>query len=137
MKNIYDEFNNDIGKTRSYHLCSSHILTYLELLTFIEKNKIANKYPNSAILKKILDNLGYVWGILDYEKDPLDVLNKIPKQLYMEKVFSFKKEVESLKKHGGAKAIIQSHLCYKLGQALIDNSKEGKAKCGCSFIFVL
>ncbi|MBZ7969410.1 hypothetical protein H2254_07525, partial [Campylobacter sp. RM9759] len=94
MKNIYDQFQ-DIQQTKSYHRASSEVLTCIELLNFIE-NKIPNKYSKN-ILKNILnDRILCLWIILDYKKDPLKVLNKIPRQLLYQKIFYYKKTIENL-----------------------------------------
>ncbi|EAH6464783.1 hypothetical protein EIQ48_09480, partial [Campylobacter jejuni] len=75
MKNIYDKFNN-IEQTKFYHRISSEALTCIELLIFIE-NKIANKYPDAVLENLLNDRISALWQILDCNKDPLDILNKI------------------------------------------------------------
>ncbi|EMZ6571907.1 glycosyltransferase family 2 protein [Campylobacter jejuni] len=150
MKNIYNKFNN-IEQTKFYHRISSEALTCIELLSFIE-NKIANKYQNTVLENLLNDRISALWQILDCNKDPLDILNKIPKKLYIKKVFSLKKVIKNLNKilenkktiiinqtnqihnlnktlnfqnnYGKAKIRIQNQLSYKLGQALIINSKS-------------
>ncbi|EIW0986673.1 hypothetical protein MBR48_001852, partial [Campylobacter jejuni] len=96
MKNIYDKFNN-IEQTKFYHRISSEALTCIELLIFIE-NKIANKYPDAVLENLLNDRISALWQILDCNKDPLDILNKIPKKLYIKKVFSLKKIIKNLNK---------------------------------------
>ncbi|HFP7666806.1 TPA: hypothetical protein ACHDW0_001860, partial [Campylobacter jejuni] len=95
-KNIYNKFNN-IEQTKFYHRISSEALTCIELLSFIE-NKIANKYQNTVLENLLNDRISALWQILDCNKDPLDILNKIPKKLYIKKVFSLKKVIKNLNK---------------------------------------
>ncbi|EFS3143534.1 glycosyltransferase family 2 protein [Campylobacter coli] len=164
MKSIYNKFNN-IEQTKFYHRISSEALTCIELLFFIE-NKIINKYSDISLKKLLNDRISALWMILDCDKDPLNILDKIPKKLYIEKVLSSKKIIKNLNEilinketiiisqnnqisnlnkilqdkdklltvkenllnlqthHGTAKSRIQNQLSYKLGQALIINSKS-------------
>ncbi|WP_242449195.1 glycosyltransferase family 2 protein, partial [Campylobacter hepaticus] len=164
MQDIYNKFKN-IEETKSYHRISSEALTCIELLNFIQ-NKIPKKYPDTILNNLLNDRILALWTILNCNKDPLNILNKIPKKLYIEKILSFKKIISNLNinlqdketiitnqnnqihnlnetlqtnneilitkenllyfqtQHGTAKQRIQNQLSYKLGQAMIINSKN-------------
>ncbi|HEC2374176.1 TPA: glycosyltransferase, partial [Campylobacter jejuni] len=129
MKNIYNKFNN-IEQTKFYHRISSEALTCIELLSFIE-NKITNKYQNTVLENLLNDRISALWQILDCNKDPLDILNKIPKKLYIKKVFSLKKVIKNLNKIlENKKTIIinQTNQIHNLNKTLNFQNNYGKAK---------
>ncbi|HED5031263.1 TPA: glycosyltransferase family 2 protein [Campylobacter jejuni] len=113
-QNIYKDFQYDGYKTKLYHYIASCIIMIKNIIKHIE---FQHDFRKIDILKNlfIAEMLKHASPILEFDIDPWSMKNeyKILKSLY----FSDKSNI-------GALLRIQNQLSYKLGQALILNSKS-------------
>ncbi|EPQ6809310.1 hypothetical protein ACUMJY_001665, partial [Campylobacter jejuni] len=113
-QNIYKDFQYDGYKTKLYHYIASCIIMIKNIIKHIE---FQHDFRKIDILKNlfIAEMLKHASPILEFDIDPWSMKNeyKFLKSLY----FSDKSNI-------GALLRIQNQLSYKLGQALILNSKS-------------